>query len=241
MTKPRYYQEAERLLGIKEIPGKAKNNQEILDLWADAEIPGGASDDETPWCAAFVNGCLVRGNKAGTKSGLARSFMWDSNKGNFDHLNEPELYSIGVMKRGNSTWEGHVGFVADFDNKYVYLLGGNQANAVNVSRYPRSSFSGSGVGFVKPKESSTDVSISELKKDSRALRTGSWFQNIQLAGGGALIAAYNFVGEMKQFVQDNTGLVILGVLAIGIAGLKTYEYFTLNAYKDGRYLPEAHK
>lgn len=240
MTKPRYYQEAERLLGIKEIPGK-QHNQEILSLWEDAEIPGGASDDETPWCAAFVNGCLVRGNKAGTKSGLARSFMWDSNKNNFDHLDAPEKYSIGVMKRGNSTWEGHVGFVADYDDKYVYLLGGNQKNAVNVSRYPRSSFSGPGVGFVKPKDSSTDVSISELKKDSRALRTGSWFQNVQLAGGGALIAAYNFVGEMKQFVQDNTGLVILGVLAIGIAGLKTYEYFTLNAYKDGRYLPEAHK
>ena len=237
MTKPRYYQEAERLLGIKEIPGK-QHSQEILSLWEDAEIPDKATSDEVPWCAAFVNGCLVRGNKASTKSALARSFKWDSNKDKFDHLEEPELYAIAVKGRGNSTWEGHVGFVADFDNRYVYLLGGNQGDSVNVTRYPRSQFSGSGLGFVRPKESSTDVSISELKKDSRALQTGVWFQKIQVIGGGALLASYSFVEDMRHFVSNNTGLVMLGLLAIGVAGVKAYEYFTINAYKDGRYLPK---
>jgi uncharacterized protein (TIGR02594 family) len=239
-VKPKYYQEAERHLGMKEIPGK-QNNQEILDLWTDAGIPGGASNDETPWCAAFVNGCLVMGNKPSTKSGLARSFCWDENKDKFEHLDGPEEYAIGVMKRGNSTWEGHVGFVADFDDKYVYLLGGNQKNAVNISRFPRASFSGPGVGFVKPKKDATDITIAQLKKDSRAVRTGTWSKNLMLSMGAAGTAAYNFVGEMKQFVNDNTGLVILGVLAVGVASVQLYQYFTVDAYKDGRYLPKEHE
>src|SRR5688572_9590215 len=115
MTKPKYYQEAERLLGIQEIAGKDKNNDEILSLWADSEIPSGATTDEIPWCAAFVNGCLVRGNKASTKSGLARSFLWENNKDKFEKLKKPEKYCIAVMGRGNSGWEGHVGFVEKFD------------------------------------------------------------------------------------------------------------------------------
>lgn len=239
INKPKYYQEAERLLGIKEIPGK-QHNQEIVDLWADAGLPQ-ITDDETPWCAAFVNGCLVKGNKAGTKSGLARSFKADEHKDKFEHLNEPELYSIGVKKRGNSSWEGHVGFVADFNDKSVWLLGGNQGDSVNITRYPRSDFVGPGLGFVRPKAKSSDVSARQLEKDSRALRVGNWFEKLQVIGGGALLAAYNFVGEMKHFVQNNTGLVILGLLAIGVGGVKAYEYFTRNAYLEGRYLPKEHE
>lgn len=238
-TKPRYYQEAERLLGLKEIPGK-QHNEEIISLWADAGMPQ-ITDDETPWCAAFVNGCLVRGNKAGTKSGLARSFKFDEHKDKFEHLNEPELYAIGVMKRGNSSWQGHVGFVADFNDKYVWLLGGNQSNAVNITRYPRSSFSGSGVGFARPLGSSTDVSTKRLKKDSRALKTSSWFQQITAALSAGGIAAYQFLGEFKDMVQDNPGLFLLGTVAVGILAVKAYDAFTINAYREGRYLPKAHE
>lgn len=237
--KPRYYQEAERLLGLKEIPGK-QHNQEIIALWADAGMPQ-ITDDETPWCAAFVNGCLVRGNKAGTRSGLARSFKFAEHKDKFEHLNEPELYSIGVMKRGNSSWEGHVGFVADFNDKYVWLLGGNQANAANITRYSRSAFNGTGVGFVRPIKAATDVSTEALKKDSRALKTSSWFQKITVALTAGGTAAYNFAVEFKEFVSDNTGLFLLGTIALGVLAVKAWDYFTINAYQEGRYLPKSHE
>lgn len=240
VTKPKYYQEAERLLGTKEIAGK-KHNPDIVSLWSDAEIPGNVSDDETPWCAAFVNGCLVRGNKAGTKSGLARSFLFPEHKDKFEQLKKPEKYAIGVMKRGNSTWEGHVGFVQDFDSKYVYLLGGNQSNAVSVARYPRSSFVGPGLGFVKPKAKSTDVTISDLKKDSRQLKVGGWFEKLQVAIGGAITAAFTVWEQGKQFIQDNTGLVLVGTVVLAWFGYKVIEAYTINAYREGRYLPKEHE
>lgn len=240
-VKPAYYREAERLLGVKEIAGKTKHNDDILSLWEDAEIPDKAQDDETPWCAAFVNGCLVRGNKPSTKSALARSFLWESNKDKFEHLKKPEKYCIGVMKRGNSTWQGHVGFVKDFDKDYVYLLGGNQGNAVSVARYPRSHFVGAGLGFVKPKSKATDVTVKDLKKDSRSLRVNGWFEKLQLAVGGGITAAYTVWNDLKEYIQDNTGLVLIGVVVISWFGFKVLEYYKINEYREGRYLPKAHE
>lgn len=239
-VKPKYYQEAERLLGVKEIKGK-QHNQEILELWKDAEIPGGATDDETPWCAAFINGCLVRGNKAGTKSGLARSFKYEANKDKFDWLTKPEKYCIGVMKRGTSTWEGHVGFVVDFDAKYVWLLGGNQGNAVSVARFPRSSFVGNGLGFVKPKELATDIEISDLKKDSRQLRVGGWFEKLQAAIGVAVTGTLAFWEAGKQYINDNASLFIIGSVVLAWFGYQVIKAYTVNAYREGRYLPKAHE
>lgn len=238
-VKPKYYLEAERLLGLKEIPGK-QHNQEIVALWRESGMPQ-ITDDETPWCMAFVNGCLVRGNKAGTKSGLARSPLYPEHKDKFEKLDGPELYSIGVMKRGNSSWQGHVGFVADFNDKYVWLLGGNQGNAVSIARYPRSAFSGSGLGFVRPTKSATDVPLSELKEDSRALKASSWFQRITLAVSAGATAAFNFINDFKTFVDNNTGLVLLAVIAVGLLAVKTWDYFTINAYQEGRYLPKSHE
>lgn len=239
-VKPKYYQEAERLLGIKEIAGK-KHNDDILSLWTDAEIPGGATTDETPWCAAFVNGCLVRGNKASTKSGLARSFLWEENKDKFEQLKKPEKYAIAVMSRGNSTWQGHVGFVKDFDKDYVYLLGGNQANAASVVRYPRSRFNGPGLGFVKPKTTAIDVTEKQLKKDSRSMRVTGWFEKLQLAIGGAITAAYTVWDAGQKFIQDNTGLVLIGTVTLAWFGYNVLKSYRLNEYREGRYLPKAHE
>jgi uncharacterized protein (TIGR02594 family) len=238
-VKPKYFQEAERLLGLKEISGKG-TAKEITSLWSDAGMPE-IKDDETPWCAAFANGCLVRGNKPSTKSGLARSFLFPENKDKYEQLSKPEKYCIGIMKRGNSSWSGHVGFVTDFDDKYVWMLGGNQGNQVSIAKFPRSSFKGQGVGFAKPLAKATDVTKEELKKDSRQLKVGGWFEKIQLAVGGAIGAAYTVWDAGKQFIQDNTSLVLIGTVVIAWFGYKVIESYTINAYREGRYLPKAHE
>lgn len=234
VTKPKYYQEAERLVGVKEVPGKG-SNEKIDELFAEVGHP--TQKDATPWCAAFVGGCLVRGNKKSTETLVARDYISDKFADRFEKLKKPEKYCIGVMKRGNSTWEGHVGFVADFDAKYVTLLGGNQSDMVSYAKYPRSSF----LGFVKPKEKSTDVTDKQLKKDSRQLKVGTWYERLTLALTGAATAAFQFIAEFKSFVSDNWGFILLGTLGLILLVNKTHEFYLKNAYKDGRYLPKAHE
>lgn len=234
-VKPKYYQEAERLLGTNEIPGK-QTNEEIKTLFEEAGHPE-VIDDETPWCAAFVGGTLTRGNKKNTGSLLALSYADKRFSDRFTFLKKPEKYCIAVMKRGSSGWEGHVGYVADFDANTITLLGGNQSNGVKYAKFPRSKF----VSFSKPRADSTDVTKKQLNKDSRQLKVTGWYEKLVAAVSAATITAMNFYNGVKDFVQDNIGLCLVAAIALGIVGMRIHKYYLENAYKDGRYLPKAHE
>ncbi len=115
-------------IGVKEKVGRASNPR--IDEYLGVV---GMSRDDTPWCAAFVNWTLAQNKMAGTNAANARSFeKWGK-------PTEPRFGAITVLKRGNSAWQGHVGFLVKWDDTYVWLLGGNQGDAVNVTRFPRSS------------------------------------------------------------------------------------------------------
>jgi hypothetical protein len=49
---------------------------------------------------------------------------------------------IGVIPRGSSSWQGHVFFIDRIEGAWVWGLGGNQSDAVNVKRYPVSKLLG---------------------------------------------------------------------------------------------------
>lgn len=103
--------------------------------------PGGG--DETDWCAAFVNYCLVRAGFRGTGHPGARSFSWKSFGVAVD---APLRGAVAVLRKKSaartikdSVWisgPGHVGFVHSWTSAAVVLLGGNQRDAVNLSTYP---------------------------------------------------------------------------------------------------------
>jgi len=98
--------------------------------------------DEVPWCAAFVNACLDRAGislNAVPKGErlLARSCLKIGVE-----IKEPQVGCIAVFKRGADPHAGHVGFVTGWTATHILLLGGNQANAVNVRAYPRSDLLG---------------------------------------------------------------------------------------------------
>ena len=66
---------AEGELGQKERKGK-EHNPRILEYLATTTLGDSArSRDETPWCSAFVNWCVVRAGLEGTSSALARSWL----------------------------------------------------------------------------------------------------------------------------------------------------------------------
>lgn len=227
--KPRYIEEAEKLLGTKEIQGKLAN-EKIKDLYADAGSPE-VQSDEVPWCAAFIGACLVRANKPSTGTLLARDYLkYGKSLGK-----KPKLYSIGVMSRGNSSWEGHVGFVVDFNDTYVWLLGGNQANSVNVTKYARSKF----LGFVIPKDEDADLTQKELIDDSRRLTTQTWFERSTAAMGLGGALSWNTLEQVRSFATDNAGLIILGGLSVVFIGSRVLKWMSYREYKQGRYQPNA--
>lgn len=88
---------------------------------------------EVPWCAAFVNSVLGEAEVHGTSSLAARSFLrWGK------EITDPEMGDIVVLKRGNNTWQGHVGFfygAREDAPGFIKILGGNQGDSVVVHFY----------------------------------------------------------------------------------------------------------
>lgn len=117
--------------GIWEWLGKDHNPQvlkyfkEIGQKWV--------KDDETPWCAAFVNWCLLKAGKPHTGKLNARSFLTYGVS-----TKKPTLNDIVVFWRGSKDGaEGHVGFYVAETKTSIYVLGGNQNQQVNISKYPK--------------------------------------------------------------------------------------------------------
>lgn len=135
-VRKRLIHEALRVYGTQEFSGR-RHNRRIVG-WLRNVIPG-ASRDETPWCSAFLYSmALLAGVKVPTRRPAA-AISW---KGAGAHLASLDLATTGdivVLFRGDrKSWKRHVGLYIRHTPKYVYLLGGNQANKVQITKYPRS-------------------------------------------------------------------------------------------------------
>jgi uncharacterized protein (TIGR02594 family) len=122
---------ARKKLGIHEIPG-CKADAFIVECLESTTLgkPDNRSD-ETPWCSAFANRIMQLAGYQGTNSAWARSWL--------DWGREPEDAEFGkgvivILARGAVS--GHVGFLEDWDDDRVKLLGGNQGNAVSYAWFP---------------------------------------------------------------------------------------------------------
>lgn len=106
----------------------------------------GVDPKYTEWCAAFVGSILEFHGYPKTNSYLARSYL---NYGDFVY--EPEIGDIIIFSRGNSNWQGHVGFFISKDvidgKEYYWVLGGNQGDKISVEVYSKSRM----LGIRRPK------------------------------------------------------------------------------------------
>jgi len=123
------FAEAELAAGVVEIPGP-ENNPRIVEYHQATDLE--ATDDETPWCSAFVNWCMKQAGVARTNSAAARSWLsWGK------ALAAPEPGCVTVLRRGDDPTKGHVAFFVDADGAgHIRLLGGNQGNAVSIRSFP---------------------------------------------------------------------------------------------------------
>jgi uncharacterized protein (TIGR02594 family) len=119
-------------IGQKEIKG-GNHNPRILEYHSTTTLK--ATDDETYWCSSFVNWCITRAGLSGTNSAKALSWKTWGKK-----LSYPVYGCIVVIdyryKGDEYEGKGHVGFAVGRDSQNsLYLLGGNQADGVKVSKY----------------------------------------------------------------------------------------------------------
>jgi len=126
----RWVDVAKQYIGLSEIKG-SKHNPRILKWWA--SIRAAFTDDETPWCAAFVGGVLEECGIKSSRSASARSYRdWGRT------LVSPAYGCVVVFWRGSpSGWSGHVGFVVGKDSVgNLMVLGGNQGDKVSIAAFP---------------------------------------------------------------------------------------------------------
>ena len=121
-------------LGTIEAPGP-ENNPVIVEMYSTVGHDW-VEHDSVAWCAAFVGHCLERAGLRSTRKLNARSYLdW----GVPVDLADAQEGDIVVFTRGNpSGWQGHVGFYKGVAGSTIEVLGGNQADAVNVRRYSKS-------------------------------------------------------------------------------------------------------
>lgn len=103
--------------------------------------------DSNPWCASFVNYCLIKSEPAYPKSNSsARALSFSTDSRRFKQINSPVFGAIAVFTRRGG---GHVCFVyalSEVVDGNIIVLGGNQSDAINfVDRSTRGL-----VGFFVP-------------------------------------------------------------------------------------------
>ena len=124
-------------IGMTEGPGPA-DNPKILEMYASVGHDW-VEHDSVAWCAAFVGHCLERAGIRSTRKLTARSYLdW----GVPVEAADAQQGDIGIIPRGKSSWQGHVFFIDRIEGAWVWGLGGNQDDAVNIKRYPVSKLLG---------------------------------------------------------------------------------------------------
>ena len=121
--------EALKYYGQKEITGP-ESNTVILEMIQ--EMYSKAKDDSRiAWCSIFMNAVAKRAGYPQSDSMAARSWLKVGEPTDY-----PAVGDVVVFWRYKpNSWQGHVGLYIREDANYVWCLGGNQSDAVNIRKY----------------------------------------------------------------------------------------------------------
>lgn len=128
---PRTIIESLKLHGVAEVVGKG-SNATILG-WRDQLNAAGVkilgySDDDIPWCGLFA---AIVAHRAGKR--VPENPLWARNWTKFGSpVVKAALGDVLVFERPGGG--GHVGFYVGEDRTAFHVLGGNQSNAVTITR-----------------------------------------------------------------------------------------------------------
>lgn len=157
------YSIAKTFLGTREVLGPA-SNLDIITMFRDVGHEW-VEEDSVAWCAAFVGACIERAGVRSTRMLNARSYLdW----GIPVDLADAQEGDVVIFSRGDPNgWQGHVGFFVRTVGASIEVLGGNQADAVNVKRCAKSKLLGvRRAGNVAP---AVTMSVRDVQQRLRAL------------------------------------------------------------------------
>jgi uncharacterized protein (TIGR02594 family) len=137
MTKanePTWLTIARAQIGTRELPGPTHNSSLLAFLNSAKRFNGVIwQDDEMPWCGGFVAACLLAADIEPVKI-AARAKSWAT----WGSRLQATRLSAGAVLVFDRPGGGHVGFYLGEDRAHYHVLGGNQGNAVSVSRIVKS-------------------------------------------------------------------------------------------------------
>lgn len=117
-------------LGVRETPGKRSTPR--VQTYFGATVAGDKTNDDVPWCSAFVNWVMAQAGFRGTRRLAARS--WE----HWGVASPARTGAIVVLWRESpESTKGHVGFLVSEAADTVTLLGGNQSNMVSIRTFPK--------------------------------------------------------------------------------------------------------
>jgi uncharacterized protein (TIGR02594 family) len=135
---PRTISEGLKLHGITEVVGRGSNR--TIMSWRDELNKAGAgtitgyTDDDIPWCGLFA--AIVVYRRVWNIREVVSSPLWARNWTTYGHaVRKAALGDVLVFTRGKG---GHVGFYIGEDSACYHVLGGNQSNAVTITRIQKS-------------------------------------------------------------------------------------------------------
>ena len=153
---PRHLLKAIELYGTTEVVG-IKNNPVIMS-WAEELSLKQYNNDDIPWCGLYIGVIMKRAGRQVVKDPL-----WARNWANFGvAVKEPMLGDVLVFSRESG---GHVGLYIGEDKASYHVLGGNQGNAVSVTRILKERL----IASRRPDYMQQPLNIRKIKLDSRGV------------------------------------------------------------------------
>lgn len=140
---PAWLQWAWHEIGTREVPG---NRGAAVRRYISLAKCGEEGD---PWCAIFANAALESCGIRGTRSPSSQSFRHDER---FIALDGPALGALAVFWRtSKASGLGHVGFYCGERGSFVWTLGGNEADMVQIEFLAKSASVFGFEGYYWPK------------------------------------------------------------------------------------------
>ena len=134
-SEPAWLRHARSLLGTREAPGAA--NSPTIMGWAKklgTKVLGILYNaDSVPWCGIFVAICLTEDGITAPPLAV-RATSWAS----WGQSIRPERLAPGAILVFSRRGGGHVGFYVGEDAVAYHILGGNQNDAVTITRIVKS-------------------------------------------------------------------------------------------------------